>query len=407
MTLGFSAAISKVVDGPVTESSPPSPTAPNTSAAWRARGVLLIGGDPKDTASLVQGMVQCASPVAPLISITASSEQGVCSPNPEGYVQVWLGPDAPGIAVEAIAPEAEVEAGDSGPPGSIRSFHVHATQHELGRAVQALLRRLPPEYAVVCRSRDLRTTLEPDVYLLSCQPSGAIEAPEALDHVDQVLPWHRDAPRLDFSALSFLGHARRWCFRHKAAAIVLAGGRSSRMGTDKARLQIDGIPLLHRIVDALRPHFDAIAVSARSTRGFLGLDVPVIADLIADSGPLAALHASLRASQYDANLVVACDNPEVNLDLALRLLRASRGVEAVVPRSGRQVDPLFAVYRRQVIPHIESLLEGGRLSVRALLERCETRWLELPANEMPKNLNTRIELEAYLHQRVVNPSRQS
>jgi len=191
----------------------------------------------------------------------------------------------------------------------------------------------------------------------------------------------------------------RWGLRERATAIVLAGGSATRMGCDKALLPVEGRPLVMHVIEQLRPHFERVILSARSRDAYEAPGIDVVADVRGGEGPLMGIACGLRASTDDLNLVVACDIPEIDMPLARRLLREADGFDAVVPRHGENVEPLFAVYRRTLVERIDEMLAAGHRRIRAVLDRSRVRWVEIPDSAAVGNLNTRDDYAAYLARR--------
>jgi molybdopterin-guanine dinucleotide biosynthesis protein A len=160
------------------------------------------------------------------------------------------------------------------------------------------------------------------------------------------------------------------------SGFVLAGGRSRRMGTDKAFLQLDGRTLLARVLDlldALTPQVGIVGPAAKFTA--YGL---VIEDVYAGRGPLAGIHAALTSSTTELNLIMAVDLPLVTESLLRFLVEQARASDAVVtvPRIAGGYQPLCAVYRRAFAPLAQAALESGKNKIDALFAPATTRILE-------------------------------
>jgi molybdopterin-guanine dinucleotide biosynthesis protein A len=160
---------------------------------------------------------------------------------------------------------------------------------------------------------------------------------------------------------------------------ILAGGASSRMGTDKAHLTLGGRTFTERIVAALGAITPQLGVvSARPGSATLGL--PVIADIYRDCGALGGLHAALSACRAPWAAVVSCDLPFVSGELFARLdelRRADADAEAIVPRQpdGRP-QPLCALYSASRCLELAArLLRAGERRPRVLLQEARTRWV--------------------------------
>jgi molybdenum cofactor guanylyltransferase len=144
------------------------------------------------------------------------------------------------------------------------------------------------------------------------------------------------------------------------AGFILAGGESSRMGRDKALLELGGISLLVRTVRLL----DSVTAPASvisNVNAYRSLGVHLIGDDWPGAGPLGGIATALRASPAQWSLVVACDLPYLHkswLDyLVARALVST--ADAVVPLSAHGLEPLSAVYHKRSEPAIRSVLEQG------------------------------------------------
>lgn len=152
---------------------------------------------------------------------------------------------------------------------------------------------------------------------------------------------------------------------------VLAGGRSSRFGQDKALYVYNGKPLAVWALESLAGADERFVVSSRP----YDLGVPVHADLYPGSS-LGGLHAALSYAAHTWVAVAACDMPFLTAGYWQRLLEHTDGVQAVVVRGpdGRP-QPLAALYHKTLLPPAEEQLGAGEFKVRALLEKVQTRIL--------------------------------
>ncbi len=158
--------------------------------------------------------------------------------------------------------------------------------------------------------------------------------------------------------------------------MVLAGGKSSRMGRPKAMLPFDGAPLIVHIVALLRRSFDDIVVVAAPGQDLPILRGNVVRDVVADQGPVGGLCYGLRAAATDVSFVTACDAPFLNGELVSHLVSQLEGYDAVVPCWGGRLQPLPAVYKRTVLPVVEEQLARGDLKIAALFDRVRTRRID-------------------------------
>ena len=172
--------------------------------------------------------------------------------------------------------------------------------------------------------------------------------------------------------------------------IVLAGGQSRRMGTDKSLLPFHGRPLIQHVCDQLRLLVSDILIAANSDGRFSFLSLPVITDEVPGQGPLRGIASALAASRHDLNFVIACDIPWVDHVLLKFLLQEAQGCDCVMPvtREG-YYEPLFAVYRKNALPAMLSALESGQRRVTALFPYCRVRTIVVPDRKWLDNVNTR------------------
>jgi molybdopterin-guanine dinucleotide biosynthesis protein A len=159
---------------------------------------------------------------------------------------------------------------------------------------------------------------------------------------------------------------------------ILAGGASSRMGRDKARLYLGGHTFVERIAGSL--HSIATQVSIVSARPeSRELNLPVVVDIHRDCGALGGLHAALLACRATWAAVVSCDLPFVTGELFSRLASFRRASEfdaiAPVQPDGR-AQPLCALYARDAcLEHAERLLRANERRPRVMLQQARTRWV--------------------------------
>ncbi|MCM3664562.1 molybdenum cofactor guanylyltransferase [Mesobacillus subterraneus] len=161
----------------------------------------------------------------------------------------------------------------------------------------------------------------------------------------------------------------------KAGAIILSGGKSSRMGTNKALLKFHEKTNIERIKDELKHVFDDIILVTNDPETYQFLNIKTVTDQYPGSGPLAGIHAGLEASDYEENFVVACDMPFVSAELASSLVKALKHHDAVVPVSDGRQHPLFAAYQKRVAGDAKACIEEGTLRLKHMLENLNVRYL--------------------------------
>ncbi|MFQ5587132.1 MAG: molybdenum cofactor guanylyltransferase, partial [Thermodesulfobacteriota bacterium] len=138
--------------------------------------------------------------------------------------------------------------------------------------------------------------------------------------------------------------------RVDASAIILTGGKSSRMGRPKALLLFDGEPLIVHMVRTLERLFAETIVVAAPEQALPPLPVMLVRDEVAYQGPVGGIHYGLRATSREIGFVTSCDVPFLNPPLISYLTRQISSYDVVVPYWQGRFQPLHAVYRRVVVP---------------------------------------------------------
>lgn len=193
-----------------------------------------------------------------------------------------------------------------------------------------------------------------------------------------------------------------------ATAIILAGGKSTRMGNteNKALLQITGTHLIEKITRTLEPHFKEIIISTTTETAskYTFLPYRTAVDEEPDQGPLMGILTGLRASNRPVNFVMACDIPEIDLPFIQTMTAFTTQFDIVVPVTGKdKYEPLFAFYHRRVIPKIRELLNRRVRKAIELFTLCRVKYIPLGKNDWFYNLNTITDYERYVKKVEVEP----
>ena len=205
--------------------------------------------------------------------------------------------------------------------------------------------------------------------------------------------------------------------------IVLAGGKSSRMGKNKALLTLGGQPLIERVLESLEPFTEERLIVTNTPEEYAHLGVPMCSDRIPNQGPLSGIHAGLLAANSELNFAVACDLPFISrgvLGLFHEEAIANVGStssrrdgcadwDICVAESPRGLEPLLGVYSRGCAPVIEGLLAEGKRRIVALHDAMRVKTLHLSEADLTRlggdafvNLNTPDEYDQA--QRIVKGS---
>lgn len=189
----------------------------------------------------------------------------------------------------------------------------------------------------------------------------------------------------------------------KIGFLLLSGGKSSRMGTAKALIEMDGKMLLETVAEA-GAAFDEKILSVNdpsipTPKGFMR-----VADVYPGCGPMAGIHAALQATHCDALVTAPCDTPNYSEALAKMLVDAydpAYDVVMLVSSDGRD-QPLYGVYAKRCLPVIEKHLEAGRLKMMRMLEEMKIRKISLPeriTQSVFENLNTPQDIQEFVNKK--------
>lgn len=186
--------------------------------------------------------------------------------------------------------------------------------------------------------------------------------------------------------------------------IVLAGGKSSRMGRNKAFLEFEGQPFIERTLQVLRTVFSEVIISTNNPELYSSYEEKTVQDLYLDQGPLGGLHACLKAAQNDYSFFVACDMPFLNREIIRYFAQLTGEESIIVPVIKGGLHPLHAFYHKRCLPVIEKKLEAKRLKLIEILDECSVRYVhEEDLQKFPnfeqvfQNVNTPQELAELLH----------
>jgi molybdopterin-guanine dinucleotide biosynthesis protein A len=153
---------------------------------------------------------------------------------------------------------------------------------------------------------------------------------------------------------------------------ILAGGKSTRMGRDKAVLEVGGKRLIDRLVDGLQQIFPEVMIVANTPGPYDNLGVRVIPDLIPDLGGLGGIYTATTIASQPWVFVMACDMPFFNPGLIRYLASLTSDWDAVVPYSD-DWEPLHALYGKTCLPHMERQIQCGTLKVAGFFPHVRVR----------------------------------
>lgn len=166
---------------------------------------------------------------------------------------------------------------------------------------------------------------------------------------------------------------------NKVGAIIIAGGKSSRMGSDKGLMLLNGKPLIGYIISALIPISSEIVISTNNPN-YEQFGFPLIPDEHANIGPMGGLHAALKHSSTNQNIVVSCDTPFIATEILNKMATAGFDNCAFLD-SEKQIHPLIGLYSKEVVNAIEFQISKENYKMMDLLELINCQ-LYTPSNQL-------------------------
>ena len=187
------------------------------------------------------------------------------------------------------------------------------------------------------------------------------------------------------------------------SSIILAGGKSSRLGREKHAEVIAGKSLIERVISRLQPLSTEILLVISQSQSEISFSLPevkTLVDIYPRKGSLGGIYTGLVNSTHTNNIVVACDMPFLNPDLLGYMIDLSPDFDIVIPRIGTELEPLHAVYSKNCIAPMKDLIERGHFKIDRFFDSVKVRYIEEkelnrldPEHMSFFNINTQEDLE--------------
>jgi molybdopterin-guanine dinucleotide biosynthesis protein A len=161
------------------------------------------------------------------------------------------------------------------------------------------------------------------------------------------------------------------------SAAIMAGGKSKRMGQDKAWIELDGEPLIARVASVLAAVADEVIIVANDPK-YDSLGLQVVRDRYPTGGALGGIATGVGAATHDTVLVAACDMPFLSPEVWRLILGHSGEADVVIPKIGGEYETLHALYTRACIPHMARAIAENRLRVISIFEQVRVLAIEEP-----------------------------
>jgi molybdenum cofactor guanylyltransferase len=186
--------------------------------------------------------------------------------------------------------------------------------------------------------------------------------------------------------------------KSELTGLVIAGGKSSRMGAEKGLVQFGGKPLILYPVQLLTQLCSNVIICANSDAyDFLGL--PVVADLMPGGGPMAGIYSGLMAARTGYVLILSCDMPLIPADLLQHLIASHGEAKAAVAFHKGFAEPLCGIYSRELLDELKAHILGQKFKLITFLEEVNARQIEIDESlpfytpDLFLNMNTQADLE--------------
>jgi molybdopterin-guanine dinucleotide biosynthesis protein A len=164
-------------------------------------------------------------------------------------------------------------------------------------------------------------------------------------------------------------------FNHVSGAI-LAGGKSRRFGQNKALVELQGIPLIERVITVMGSLFEHLILITNTPQDYDHLGLPMYEDMIKGLGPVGGIYTALEHIPNDVCFVTACDMPWLNRGLIRYMVKKKEGYDAVIPRISHMFEALHSLYGRECLPAIKALIASDQRQVQRLFPKIRARYVE-------------------------------
>ena len=158
----------------------------------------------------------------------------------------------------------------------------------------------------------------------------------------------------------------------KKTGVILAGGKSSRMGKNKALLKLEGKTFIEIAIDAFKG-FDEIIIISNQKEPYLKYKIKIYEDIIKDIGPLGGIYTALYYAKHDI-VVIACDTPFINCDIVTKVA-SNMTDKSVISLTNGFVQPLCSGYKKDTIKVVKELIDRKDYSLRGLIDIVDKEYL--------------------------------
>lgn len=363
-------------------------------------GMLMIGSARANVGKteLACALIRKFSKSRPIIGIkvtTIKAKDGRCPRGGQGC-GVCLALEGNFAIIEETDSNSDKDTARLLAAGASRVFWLRVMKTHLKEGLTTLLDVIESDAVLVCESNSLRQVAEPGLFLMVKSrglKAWKSTARDVRKYADRIVIADTKGFDFDLDRIKFTD--RKWTIQEKATAIILAGGESRRMGTDKSVLSIKGKTMVEAVFEQLHGTFSQILISVNEVKKYAFLGCRIVQDKVPCQGPLMGIASALEASANELNFVVACDTPHIDMAYVRRMLVEAERVDMVIPTTDDgKYEPLFAVYKKSTLKAINEVLSSGGRKISDVFALCRVKYVKLRAEQLI-NINTMDEYEEF------------
>jgi len=183
---------------------------------------------------------------------------------------------------------------------------------------------------------------------------------------------------------------------NKITGVILAGGQSSRMGTDKGLMLLNSEPMISYLIKLLKPIVEEVIIVAKSEK-YKVFGLSVFPDKMALKGPVGGIYSGLFHSNTEKVFVVSCDTPFITQELVQLIIDADNGNDVVISKHNDKLEPLIGLYSKNGMDVFKNCIDQDKLKLIKVLDRLDTKIIDLDKSEVDSsvfyNINTPIEFK--------------
>ncbi len=159
------------------------------------------------------------------------------------------------------------------------------------------------------------------------------------------------------------------------SGVILAGGKSSRYGRNKALVAFNGTPLIERVIRVLKRLFEHVVLITNTPEEYAYLHLPMEQDIIKGLGPLGGIYTALQTISTEYGFFVACDMPFLNSPLITYMIEHREEHDVVAPKIDWKIEALHALYRKTCLPEVERLIRNNQYQTIRFFDRVSVRYV--------------------------------